>query len=189
MSTSLARHLCKVIPVALCGMMLLGMSPKKVIKMTEEYCYEFPQEKAYVMTDKANYIGGDTIWFRGFVLDAASHQPVKVSRYLYVELCDPFGDVAQRVMVREKDGIYSGYLPLDLDIADGEYQLSAYTNFMRSQRNDYFPKKSLHINNLMALKNEIRLNWDNNTRKLTLNLIDRSSRQPVKHEKLRFSPT
>lgn len=56
MSTSLARHLCKVIPVALCGMMLLGMSPKKVIKMTEEYCYEFPQEKAYVMTDKANYI-------------------------------------------------------------------------------------------------------------------------------------
>ena len=163
---------------------LNAISPQNIIERVDRQRYEFPQEKAYVMTDKANYIGGDTIWFRGFVLDAASHQPVKVSRYLYVELSDPFGDVTQRVMIKEKDGIYSGYIPLGLDIADGEYQLTAYTTFMRSQRSDYFPKKSLHINNLMALKNEIRYDWNTDTRRLSLDLIDRASKEPAKYEKL-----
>ena len=174
----LAMALCVIAPS------LFAMSPKKVIKMTEEYCYEFPQEKAYVMTDKANYIGGDTIWFRGFVLDAASHQPVNVSRYLYVELSDPFGDVAQRVMVREKDGIYSGYLPLDLDIADGEYQLSAYTNFMQNQSSEYFPKKRLNLNNLMSVKNRIAHEWNPLTRELKLQLIDMDTDKPVKYGNL-----
>ncbi len=184
MARNIVVRSCAVLAYSIIAFSSFGMSPKKVIKMTEEYCYEFPQEKAYVMTDKAIYIGGDTIWFRGFVLDAASHQPVKVSRYLYVELSDPFGDVTQRVMIKEKDGIYSGYIPLDLDIADGEYQLTAYTTFMRSQRSDYFPKKSLHINNLMALKNEIRYDWNADTRRLTLDLIDRNSKEPAKYEKL-----
>lgn len=176
----------RIIPISsilLIPLVTLAMSPEKVIKMTEEYCYEFPQEKAYVMTDKANYIGGDTIWFRGFVVDAASHQPVKVSRYLYVELSDPFGDVVQRVKIRENDGIYSGYLSLDLDMADGEYQLTAYTNFMQNQSIDFFPEKKLIINNPFAIKKRILHEWNPSTRKLKIMPVD-SDNNPLQYESL-----
>ena len=34
---------------------------------------EFPQEKIHVMTDHGDYLAGDTIWLRAWVVDAASH--------------------------------------------------------------------------------------------------------------------
>ena len=49
--------------------------------------------KIHVMTDKSSYATGDTIWLRAFVVDAATHRPVYVSKYVYVELRIPFDAV------------------------------------------------------------------------------------------------
>lgn len=45
-----------------------------------------PQEKSYLHIDKPYYLTGDTIWLKGYVVDAVTHKEDAMSRYLYVEL-------------------------------------------------------------------------------------------------------
>lgn len=117
--------------------------------------YQYPQEKIHITTDKPYYLGGDTIWFRAFVVNAATLEPVKISKYAYVELINPFDKVVERVKVMEKNGIYSGYIPLSPRIDEGDYTLSSYTYFMNSAGEPYFFKKNLKITSPFATQSEI----------------------------------
>ena len=117
--------------------------------------YQYPQEKIHVTTDKPYYLGGDTIWFRAFVVNAATHEPVHISKYAYVELLNPFDEVIEKVKIMEKDGIYSGYIPLSPKIDEGNYTLSSYTCFMNSAGEPYFFKKNLKITSPYATQSEI----------------------------------
>ena len=101
--------------------------------------YNYPQEKIHVMTDKPYYITGDTVWLRAFVVDAATHQPVDASKFVYVELISPMNEVSMRIKIKERDGVFKGYLPLNpTKVAEGEYTLTAYTMFMQNQGEQYF---------------------------------------------------
>ena len=103
--------------------------------------YNYPQEKIHVTTDKPYYITGDTIWLRAFVVNAVNHQPVDASKFVYVELISPMNTVDMRIKIKERDGVFKGYLPLDpTKVAEGEYTLTAYTMFMQNQGEQYFFK-------------------------------------------------
>lgn len=108
--------------------------------------YQYPQEKIHITTDKPYYMGGDTIWFRAFVVNAATLEPVRISKYAYAELINPFDKVVERVKIMEKNGVYSGYIPLSPKIAEGNYTLSSYTCFMNSAGEPYFFKKKSENN-------------------------------------------
>ncbi|MDE6552315.1 MAG: hypothetical protein K2K98_05060 [Muribaculaceae bacterium] len=110
----------------------------------------YPQEKFHMVTDRDIYCGGDTVWFRLFVVDAGTHQPMAISKYAYVELLNPFGKVHHRVKVMERDGIYAGYLPINTDIYEGDYTLAAYTAYAENQGQDYFFKKPLKVLSLLS---------------------------------------
>ncbi len=87
---------------------------------------EFPQEKIHVMTDQGNYLVGDTIWLRAWVVDAATHQPVNASQFVYVELVSPTDSVYSRIKIHpDANGVFRGYLPLDISLPEGRYQLTA----------------------------------------------------------------
>ena len=75
--------------------------------------YNYPQEKIHVMTDKPYYITGDTVWLRAFVVNALNHQPVDASKFVYVELISPMNEVSMRIKIKERDGVFKGFLPLD----------------------------------------------------------------------------
>lgn len=117
--------------------------------------YVCPQEKIHVTTDKSAYLTGDTIWMRAFVVDAVSHEPVCVSKYVYVELRDPFGGEVARVKVMERDSVYSGYVALDQDVPEGNYTLVAYTLFMQNAGEAYFFKKSIEISSIHSSRYKI----------------------------------
>ena len=105
----------------------------------------YPQEKIHVVTDRDLYCGGDTIWLRAFVVDADSHIQTAISKYAYVELLSPFGYADKRVKLMERDGVYAGYIPIDEEIYEGDYTLTAYTAYAENQGPDYFFRKPLKI--------------------------------------------
>lgn len=107
----------------------------------------FPQEKIYVHTDKPTYIAGDTIWLRAHLVDAATHIPSPVSRYVYVELADKSDSIFSRIKIRVNDSIYRGQIPLDHLMPQGYYTLRAYTGFMKNLAEDYLFKNTLSIIN------------------------------------------
>lgn len=161
----------------------------------------FPQEKLYLHTDKPAYVAGDTIWFRAHVVDAASHLPVSVSRYVYVELADQADSVIYRVKIRVNDSIYSGYLPLELTIPQDNYHLRAYTPFMKNLPQEALFDMSLQVYNPLVKRNRMQgevatanqnqgdavlssfLDIENNDKYLTIRLV------PAFADKLRFDET
>ena len=62
-----------------------GLADTLRARLEKQY-YEYPQEKIHITTDRNHYMGGDTIWLRGHVVSATTHEPVAVSKYMNVEL-------------------------------------------------------------------------------------------------------
>jgi len=112
---------------------------------------EFPQEKIHVMTDQGSYLAGDTIWLRAWVVDAATHQPVNASQFVYVELVSPIDSVNARIKIHpDANGVFRGYIPLDIDLPEGRYQLTAYTMFMQSVGVDYFYSQPIEMSQVVS---------------------------------------
>src|SRR5690554_3262160 len=108
-----------------------------VINHLNEQLISFPHEKIYVQTDKSTYISGERIWSRIHLLDAASGHPAFLSRYIYLELFTPFEELVKRVKIRPDSlGVYSGYIDLEEDLAEGDYTLRAYTRYARNRRSE-----------------------------------------------------
>ena len=137
------------------------MSPDSIAARLKMQQYYFPQEKIHVTTDKARYMSGDTVWLRAFVVNAATGEPVRESKYVYVELRNPFDSIARRVKIIERKGVYSGYIPLDRKLPEGHYTLVAYTMFMESLGQDFFFKKGIEVASIFSLRYRIdtRLAW------------------------------
>ncbi len=111
----------------------------------------FPQEKIYLQTDKPYYITGEKIFFRAHLIDALTHTPAPVSRYVYVELIDPVDSIVTRLKVLPEDEMYFGQFSLPEDMPEGVYKIRAYTNFMRNSGEDYFFSKMIRIGDPHAL--------------------------------------
>ncbi len=124
----------------------------------------FPQEKVYVMTDRDGYVSGDTVRFRAFLVDAMTHVPVCTgSRFVYVEVVNPFGETIERVKIRQRDGLFAGMIPLPEELAEGQYTLytlCAYTNFMKNSGEDYFFRKPLPVRSYLSKKYSLQTEFN-----------------------------
>lgn len=148
--------------------------------------WSYPQEKVYVATDRDAYTSGDTVRFRAFLVDAATHaRPKQGSGYIYVELLDPFGTNVARMKIKSKNGVFAGTLPIDIDMTEGNYTLCAYTQFMENAGKDYFFRKSLPIFSHLAQK--YRFETEIADGQLTARLTERASGRPVRAELILLS--
>lgn len=104
----------------------------------------FPQEKLYLHTDKPLYISGETVWFSAWLVDAVLHKPLTNS-YVFVELINPLDSVVNRLKMRQDNGAFSGHIPLDEFLSEGDYTLCAYTEYMQNLGEDFFFRKYIRV--------------------------------------------
>lgn len=145
--------------------------------------WSYPQEKVYVMTDRDAYTSGDTVRFRAWLVDAATHaKPQQASRFVYVELLNPFGNVEKRVKIRSNEEKFAGVLPLDEEMAEGTYTLCAYTQFMQNSGKDYFFRKTLPVFSQLSKKYRMETIFENGF--LTTRLLEKNNGKEVRTEKI-----
>src|ERR1700759_2670984 len=91
-----------------------------------------PVEKLYLHFDKPYYSIGDTIWFKGYLMNQAIGYSQQSNR-LYVELVNDSNAVVKRFVFPVTIGITWGNIALSgMYVHEGAYTVRAYTNWMRN---------------------------------------------------------
>lgn len=106
-----------------------------------------PQEKIYVHTDQELYLTGETLWMKIYCVDGALHVPSDLSKVAYVEVVDQENKVILQGKVALKDGGGKGTLFIPASISSGNYQLRAYTQWMKNFGPGFFFHKQISIVN------------------------------------------
>lgn len=115
----------------------------------------YTQEKIYVHTNKQTYFNGDTIAFKAYILEAQQLVPDPSSGVVYIELINEEGSRVNNVLVKNTNGLASGYIEIPTNAMPGQYRLRAYTNWMLN-----FGADRVFTRNLNVVNKAIPLNWD-----------------------------
>lgn len=108
-------------------------------------------EKIYLQTDKPAYIQNDTLWFKAYLLNAASLAGSERSRIMYVDIANDSGRIVKNIRLPAAGGITWGNISLDdQTFSPGAYTLRAYTNWMRNFGDNYFFLKTFNISGARA---------------------------------------
>ena len=105
----------------------------------------YPQEKVYIQFDNTSYYNGETIWFKAFVVNAATLKQSQ-SKVLYVDLLSPDGVLLKQQKLPIIGGQADGAFQLTddaataqsinlrgiLDYPSGFYEIRAYTKYMQN---------------------------------------------------------
>ncbi|GAA4508966.1 hypothetical protein GCM10023172_41930 [Hymenobacter ginsengisoli] len=102
-------------------------------------------EKAYLHLDRSLYAAGETIWFKGYAVEADSHRPDTLSKVLYVDLLSPRRQLVAQRTLRLTGGLAHGDIALPDSLPTGTYQVRAYTNWMRNAGPAFFFTRPLAI--------------------------------------------
>ena len=105
------------------------------------------QEKIFVHTDRSFYLCGDVLWFKAYLTNGANNQPLSLSKVTYIELLDKNHLPVFQGKIAMKDGSGSGSFFLPFTMTSGNYELRAYTNWMKNFSSDSYFKKMVTIVN------------------------------------------
>ncbi|MCX2573461.1 TonB-dependent receptor plug domain-containing protein [Pedobacter sandarakinus] len=143
----------------------------QLLKKFEDYTNKYPQEKVHIHLDKPYYAIGDDIWFKTYVIDAKTAAPSMMSKIIYVELINEKDSIKKQLKLPLMAGITWGDFKLTDSLAEGNYRIRAYTNYMKNFGSEFFFDKTIRIGNSWANKVFTNTSYtytkDNNASKVT----------------------
>ncbi|AXT18684.1 hypothetical protein D7030_06385 [Flavobacteriaceae bacterium AU392] len=104
-------------------------------------------EKVYLHTDKNMYTPGQKLWYSGYTVLGANHKETTFSKVLYIDLINSNSEVVISQIQEIDKGKSIGSIVIPEDLISGDYQLRAYTNWMRNYDSEFFFTKQVKILN------------------------------------------
>lgn len=89
------------------------------------------REKAYLHFDNTSYYLGEKLWFKAYVI-SGQRELILLSKVLYVELLNQYGQLVERQVLQLENGTTSGQFELSAGMLPGYYEVRAYTRWMRN---------------------------------------------------------
>lgn len=102
-------------------------------------------EKVYLHTDREQYLAGENLWFKAYLVNAYNDTLINSSNNLYVELIAHGATIRDRKLIRMEHGLGYGDFKLSDSLAAGTYRLRAYTNWMRNFGDNFVFEKEIKI--------------------------------------------
>ncbi len=119
----------------------------KIYQQLEAFSNRMQQQKIYLKTDKEKYMVGESIWLKAYVLKASNLQQDNTSNEVFVDLIGYDKVVYQNIIIRNIEGFANGDIAIADSIPEGNYQIVAYTNWMKNFDDEYFFSKTIQIVN------------------------------------------
>lgn len=119
----------------------------KIYQQLETFSNRTQQQKIYLKTDKEKYMPGESIWLKAYVLKASNLQSDLNSNEVFVDLIGYDKVVYQNIIIQNADGFAKGDIAIADSIPEGNYQIVAYTNWMKNFDDAYFFSKTIQIVN------------------------------------------
>ena len=126
------------------------LNQDSISKRFGEYTQKNLQEKVFVHTDKELYLAGEILWFKLYNTYQASNRPMNFSKIAYVEIIDKNHKPVLQAKIAIDKGSGSGSLYLPVALSSGNYQLRAYTSWMKNFSPDFYFEKNIRIVNSLA---------------------------------------
>ena len=138
-----------LLAIAALPIRLLAQEPPtaELTRVINTYHSTHLREKVFVHTDKEFYLAGEICWFKLYLVDAAGHRPLGLSKVGYLEWLDKDNRPVLQTKIELKDGHGDGSVYLPLSFRSGYYKLRAYTSWMRNFGADAYFEKAITVVN------------------------------------------
>jgi hypothetical protein len=118
----------------------------KIIALVDSFNQRMPAEKLFLHFDKPYYAIGDTIWFKAYLFQAATHAWSPISGLLYIELINDSSRQIRRIRIPVNYGVSWGQIPLTGDdLPAGNYTLRGYSRWMQNFGEEAFFHRRIFI--------------------------------------------
>jgi hypothetical protein len=104
-------------------------------------------EIAYLQTDRSVYIAGESIYYKLYVLDAATRKCSSLSKVGYIVLRAPNWPPSLKILVKIDASMANGSIALPDTLTSGVYQIVAYTSVMKNGGEESLFHKEITIAN------------------------------------------
>lgn len=106
-----------------------------------------PKEKLYLHLDKPFYGAGEKIWFKGYLVNAITHQDNAQSNFIITELINRSDSIVERKKIRRDSLGFHNAFTLPATLPAGDYYLRGYSNWMLNEAPDFFFSRNIKIGN------------------------------------------